>query len=72
MLEYITYYPIFNIPFIVYLGIIVIIMFLITAIIAVLKRKGKIKIKIKWHYRFAYISLILGLIHGILALFVYI
>jgi hypothetical protein len=72
MFENITYYPIFNIPFIVYLGIITILFFLITAIIAVLKRRGKLKITIKWHYRLAYISLILGFIHGILALFVYI
>ena len=71
MLENITYYPIFNIPFIVYFGIITIILFLITAIIAFLKRKGKLKISIKWHYYLAYISITLGLIHGILALLAY-
>lgn len=71
MLEEITYYPILNIPLIVYLGIFTIFLFLITAIIAVLRRKGKIKISIDWHYRFAYISIILGLIHGILAVLAY-
>jgi hypothetical protein len=71
MLEEITYYPIFNIPFIVYLGIFTIFLFLINAIIALLRRKGKIKVSIYWHYRFAYLSIIFGLIHGILALLAY-
>ncbi len=71
MLENITYFPIFNIPFIVYLGIITIFVFFTTALIAFLKRKGKIKISINWHYYLAYISLTLGLIHGILALLAY-
>ena len=71
MLENITYYPIFDIPFIVYLGIITILLFFLTALIAFLRRKGKIKISIKWHYYLAYISITLGLIHGILALLAY-
>lgn len=72
MLEYITYYQIFNIPFIVYLGIITILLFLLTAFIAYFKRRGKIKISIKWHYYLAYISITLGIFHGILVLLAYI
>jgi len=71
MLENITYYPIFNIPVIIYLGIVTILLFSITAIIALLKRKGKTKISIEWHYRLAYLSIILGFIHGFLALLAY-
>ena len=72
MLENITYFPIFDIPFIVYLGIITISLFFITGLIAISKRKGKIKkISIKWHYYLAYISITLGLFHGILALLAY-
>ena len=72
MLENITYFPIFNLPFIVYLGIITIFLFIITGAIALLKRKGKIKnISIKWHYSLAYISILLGIFHGILALLAY-
>ena len=71
MLENITYFPIFNIPFIVYLGIITIFVFFTTALIAFLKRKWKIKISINWHYYLAYISLTLGLIHALLALLAY-
>ena len=71
MLQEITYYSIFNIPFIVYLGIITILMFIITAILAVLKRNGKLQYQIKWHYRLAYISIILGIIHGLLGILIY-
>jgi len=72
MLENFTYYPIYNIPLIIYIGIFTLIIFFITAIIAYLKRRGKIKISIKWHYYLAYVSLILGLFHGIIALLAYI
>lgn len=71
MFQEITYFLIFGIPFIVYLGIVTIIMFIITALLALLKKKGKIKISIKWHYRLAYISIILALIHGILGISAY-
>ena len=72
MFNDITYYLIFGLPFIVYLGIITIIMFIITALIALLRRKGKIKISVKWHYRLAYISIVLALIHGFLGITAYI
>lgn len=72
MLQNITYYPIFNIPLIVYIGILTIAFVIITASIALLKRKQKIKISINWHYRLAYISIFLGIIHGILGLIAYI
>ena len=35
------------------------------------KRKGKIKMSINWHYRLAIISIVLGLIHGILGISAY-
>lgn len=71
MFQEITYYQIFGLPFIVYLGILTIFMFILTALLALLKRKGKIKIPINWHYRFAYISVILALIHGFLGISAY-
>ncbi len=71
MLQEITYYLIFGIPFIVYLGIITIVIFIITALIAYLKRKNKIKISIKWHFRLAYVSIVLALIHGFLGIMAY-
>jgi len=72
MFQEITYYMIFGIPFIVYLGIITILMFMATATLALLKRKGKIKYSIQWHYRLAYLSILLGVIHSILGISIYI
>jgi len=72
MFQEITYYLIFGIPFIVYLGIITVLMFILTAVIALLKRKGKMKYSIKWHYLLAYISILLGIIHSILGISLYI
>lgn len=71
MLQEITYYLIFGIPFIVYLGVITVIMFVSTALLALLKRKGKIKISIHWHYRLAFLSIILGIFHGVLGIIAY-
>jgi len=62
MLQEITYYLILGIPFIVYLGIFTIFMFGLTAMLAILKRRGKTKIPIQWHFRLAYVSILLGII----------
>jgi dolichyl-phosphate-mannose--protein O-mannosyl transferase len=71
MFQEISYYLIFGMPFILYLGIITIVMFTITALIAILKRRNKLKIAIKWHFRLAYISIALALIHGFLGIMAY-
>jgi hypothetical protein len=71
MLQEITYYLVFGIPFIVYLGIITILMFMLTALLAVLKQKGKMKFSIQWHHRMAYLSILLGVTHGILGITAY-
>ncbi len=71
MFETITYYMIGKLPLIVYLGIATFSLFFITAMIAVLRRKGKTKISVMWHYRFAYISLCFGIIHGLLVILAY-
>jgi cytochrome b561 len=71
MLQELTYYLIFGIPFIVYLGIITLVFFVVTALIASLKRRKKIKIDIKWHFRLAYVSITLAIIHGILGILAY-
>jgi hypothetical protein len=71
MFQEFTYYLIFGIPLIVYLGIVTIFIFIITALLALLKRKAKIKISINWHYRLAYISIFLALIHGLFGILAY-
>jgi len=68
MFQEITYYLIFGIPFIIYLGAITLTFFSITIILAFLIRRRIIKTKIRWHFRFAYLSIILGIIHGSLGM----
>lgn len=71
MLSEISYYLIFGKPMILYLGILVFLMIIFTALIAILRKKGKTKIPIIWHYRLAYITIILGILHGILGILAY-
>jgi uncharacterized membrane protein len=71
VLNNITYFPIAGIPFIVYLGIITLIIFLFTAAIAIMNRRGYNKIPMVWHFRFAYVSIALAILHGILGLLAY-
>lgn len=72
MLRELSYYPIFGIPTIVYLGITTLTLFIITALLALLIRRRIIKTSLPWHYRFAYLSLIIGIIHGTLGLLAYV
>jgi hypothetical protein len=72
MINDLIYYPIVGVPFIVFLGMITIFMFCLTAFIAIMKRKGEIKLSIKWHFKLAYLSILLGIIHAILGLMLYI
>ncbi len=69
--ESIAYFPIFGIPFIVYLGLITLFVFVLTAGLAILKRRGMISYQIKWHFWLAYVAILLGVIHGILGLVIY-
>lgn len=71
MLEQISYYLIFGRPLIMYLGIITLMSFIITATIGILYKKGLAKIPFKWHPRMAIASIILALVHGLLAIMSY-
>jgi len=66
MLEKISYYLIFGKPLIMYLGILTLLSFLFTAMIAVLNKKGINTIPFEWHPRMAIFSIILAIIHGFL------
>jgi hypothetical protein len=70
MLQNITYFLIFGKPLIMYLGIITLLSFLITATIGILIVTGK-GIPFKWHKFMAFTSLTLALIHGILGILLY-
>lgn len=66
-----SYYPLFGLPFIVYLGLITFGLFLITASLPILKRKKILKVSVKWHIWIAYVAIVFALIHTILGLLVY-
>lgn len=68
MITEIAYFTIFGKPLIMYFGILTLTSILITALIPILNRRGITKIPLKWHFRFAYISIALAFIHGILGL----
>jgi len=72
MFQEISFYSIGGIPFIVHLGIIAFLLFVVTGLIATLRKKGKTKISVLWHYRVAYLALLLGGIHLILGISSYI
>ncbi len=71
MLENISYYLIFGKPLVMYLGILTLLSFLFTALIAILNKNGVDKIPFKWHPRMGIISVSLALIHGFLAIMHY-
>jgi hypothetical protein len=68
----IAFYPVFGFPFLLYLGAITLLSFLLTASIAVMNKKRIHAIPFKWHPRMAALSIIIAVIHGTLAMLAYI
>lgn len=71
MLQNITYFLLFGKPLIMYLGILTLLAFLFTALIAVMNMKGIQTIPFRWHPRFAAVAIVLALIHGTLGILAY-
>lgn len=71
MLADISYYLIFGKPLIFYLGIITIFLLFCTALIGFSFQKRIWKIQFKWHTRLAVLTLLFALIHGVLAVLLY-
>lgn len=71
MFQEITYFQIFGKPLIMYLGILTLLSFLVTASIAVLNMKGIRILPFKWHPRCAVFSIALAVVHGLLGLLAY-
>ena len=65
MFNNITYYLIFGKPLIMWGGIVLLVLLLFTASIPTLNRKKITHIPIVWHYRMAYLTIAVGLIHAI-------
>jgi hypothetical protein len=68
----IAYTPVLGLPLVAVLGILVFLSLCTTASIAILKVKGRRAIPFAWHYRFAGVTIVLGAVHGILGISVYI
>jgi len=71
MFQEITYYLIFGKPLIMYLGILTLVAFLVTASIAVMNLKGMHMIPFTWHPRCAGFAIVLALVHGALGALAY-
>jgi hypothetical protein len=68
-MEHLPYYPIFGGLWFVILGGIILLMFVATAIIPSLMKKGKLSLK--WHVTMAILSMVLLFAHVILGLIAY-
>ncbi|MBD3193839.1 MAG: hypothetical protein GF317_02210 [Candidatus Lokiarchaeota archaeon] len=66
-----SYYSIFGLPLIVYLGLITLGLFLGTAALPILKQKNIVNTSVKWHIWLAYVAIVFALIHSILGLLIY-
>ena len=71
MLEEISFYLIFGKPLIMYLGILTLSGFLVTALVAVMNRRGIHVIPFAWHSRVAFFSLGCAIVHGILGVLLF-
>ncbi|MCL5073784.1 MAG: hypothetical protein M1308_23255 [Actinobacteria bacterium] len=71
MVSSFAYFPLLGKPLTFYIGILTYLSFLLTATIGYFQYTGKPLVPFKWHPRIAAASLILGLIHGVLAASVY-
>jgi hypothetical protein len=67
MLSKITYYQILGISLITYLGILALLLFAATALVAIRRKRGG-RLLFRWHHRLATVSIILAFTHGILGL----
>ena len=71
MFQDISYALIFGKPLILYLGVLTLSAFIITAAIAVMNFKGIRTISFEWHSRCAAVALFLALVHGALGILAY-
>ena len=71
MFDSISYFQILGFPFILYLGIFAIGLFVLTALFMVIPKKKSSSL-FKWHRLVAIGALIIGIIHGFLGLSLYI
>ncbi|MDD1717885.1 MAG: hypothetical protein LUO88_02300 [Methanoregulaceae archaeon] len=59
---------IYGIPFHIYLGVLTFILLTTTAVIGYLVLKGHRRFKFAWHFKLALTTIVVGIIHGIFAI----
>lgn len=69
-LRSIAYQEVFSLPLIVYGGIFTLLCFTATAAIGFLTIKKIRRFPLSWHTNLAYLSIILGILHGIIGILV--
>jgi hypothetical protein len=67
MIRDIAFFSVLGLPLVLIGGIFVFIMVLSTALIPTLNRKGLAKIPMRYHFWLARITILFGLVHGVLA-----
>jgi len=68
MIGQLAFSQILGLPMVVWGGIFTFLCFLFTTYIGYKNMRGNMTIPPKWHFRMAYISIALGLFHGLLGL----
>lgn len=71
MIQNIAYLAVFGLPFVVVAGIVALLCFMGTAVVALAHRRGMRWASFTLHYRLAIISLVIGVFHAILAVSIY-
>lgn len=68
MISEIASYQILAMPLTALLGMITFLLLLLTALVSIMNKKGVTFIPFRWHPRFAALTILLALLHGILGL----
>jgi len=71
MLAQIAFYKIIGIPLIVFGGGFTLLLLLIAGAIGTLIMKGKASVSVAWHINLARLALVLGIIHGVVGILLF-
>ena len=70
-LEAVAFAPILGRPLIMWGGLSTLVLLLLTGMVAGLNRKGIHTVPRIWHFRLAYLTILLVLVHGIIGMLLY-
>ena len=70
-LQAVAFAPILGRPLIMWGGLFTLLLLLLTGMVAGLNRKGIHTVPMIWHFRLAYLTILLVLVHGIIGMLLY-